>query len=44
VRLAFDSHGLDIEEPEDVDVSQARVKIVEIIEPGALDIDVAELL
>jgi HD-GYP domain-containing protein (c-di-GMP phosphodiesterase class II) len=44
VRLAFDSHGLDIEEPEDVDLSQARVKIVEIIEPGALDIDVAELL
>jgi hypothetical protein len=44
VRLAYDARGLEVAEPEDVNLSQAHVRIVEIIAAESLDIDVAELL
>ena len=43
VRLSYDSNGLEINESEDLDLSQSTVSIVEIIPPEALDVDVSEL-
>ncbi len=44
VRTAFDQRGLEVTEPEDIDLSTSSLEIVEIIAPEALDIDVSELL
>jgi putative nucleotidyltransferase with HDIG domain len=44
VRLAYDSNGLEVTHDRDVDLSQTDISIVEIVAPGSLDVDVAELL
>ena len=46
VRVVFDARGLEVADPdaEDIDLSRASLRIVEVISPGTLDIDVAERL
>lgn len=44
VRVAFDMRGTELEEAEEVDLSAGDVRIVEVIEPEALAIEVADKL
>lgn len=44
VRIAFDSHGLEVEDGDEVDLANADEVIVEIIKPDSLDIDPSEVL
>jgi putative nucleotidyltransferase with HDIG domain len=44
VRLAYDSHGLEVTEDRDLDLTLSNVSIVEVVAPESLDVDVAELL
>jgi len=46
VRPIFDAHGLEVADAsaEDVDLSHSALRIVEVISPETLNIDVAELL
>jgi HD-GYP domain-containing protein (c-di-GMP phosphodiesterase class II) len=46
VRLAFDSHGLEINDPDldDLDLAREALRIVEVIPADSLQIDVAERL
>jgi HD-GYP domain-containing protein (c-di-GMP phosphodiesterase class II) len=46
VRAVFDARGLEVTDPEaeDIDLSGASLRIVEVVSAGTLDIDVAERL
>lgn len=44
VRIAFDSNGLEVTDGDEVDLASAEVRIVEIIKPDSLDVDVSEVL
>lgn len=42
VRLAYDSRGADLDEPDEVDLAASEVRIVEVIDPDALNVAVAD--
>lgn len=44
VRLAYDIHGDELDDPVEIDLAQGDVRIVEVIEPEALNVEVAEKL
>jgi len=44
VRLAYDEKGLEIEDPDEIDLADSPISIVEVISPEALNVAVAEKL
>ncbi len=44
VRIAYDERGRELDEPAEIDLADSDVRIVEVIEPDALRVDVAEKL
>jgi len=44
VRLAYDARGRELEDPEEIDLADSDVRILEVIEPDALNVEVAEKL
>ncbi|MDZ4168364.1 MAG: HD domain-containing protein [Coriobacteriia bacterium] len=44
VRIAYDERGSEIDDPAEVDLADGDVRIVEVIEPQALNVEVAEKL
>lgn len=44
VRIAFDEHGSELEEPLELDLATSDVRIVEVIHPEALSLSVSEKL
>ena len=42
VRIAYDSRGAEPEEPGDVDLSESSLRIVEVIAPEALNVEVSD--
>lgn len=44
VRLAYDARGRELDEPDELDLGASEVRIVEVIEPDALNLEVAEKL
>lgn len=44
VRIAYDERGIELEDPIEVDLAEGDVRIVEVIEPDALGVDVADKL
>lgn len=44
VRLAYDERGAELDTPEEIDLAACEVRIVEVIDPGSLDVEVAEKL
>jgi HD-GYP domain-containing protein (c-di-GMP phosphodiesterase class II) len=44
VRVVYDEHGIELEEPESIDLGEAGMEIVEVIEPENLALEVSERL
>lgn len=44
VRVAYDARGAEIDEPEEIDLAEGDVRIVEVIHPDALNVAVADKL
>lgn len=44
VRLTYDDRGAELDEPDDVDLASSDVRIVEVIHPDSLRLDVADKL
>jgi hypothetical protein len=44
VRLSYDPNGVELTEPEEIDLACGEVRIVEVIHPSALDVEVSEKL
>jgi len=44
VRVSYDPNGIELAEPEEVDLDASDVRIVEVIHPNALDVEVSERL
>ncbi len=44
VRVVYDPHGFEIEDPQDVDLAEAALTIVEVVDPQSLDVAVADHL
>lgn len=44
VRIAYDERGEELEAPEEIDLALGEIRIVEVIEPDALRVDVSEKL
>ncbi len=44
VRPSYDSRGVEIAEPENIDLAQHEIRIVEVIDPESLNVEVADKL
>jgi uncharacterized protein involved in tellurium resistance len=44
IRLAYDARGHELDDPEELDLSTGEVRLVEVISPEALAIEVADKL
>lgn len=44
VRLAYDARGNELDDPEEIDLAQGDVRIVEVIDPNSLNVMVADKL
>jgi HD-GYP domain-containing protein (c-di-GMP phosphodiesterase class II) len=44
VRIVYDEGGLSIEDPEEVDLAESELEIIEVVDPESLDVEVSDHL
>lgn len=44
VRLAYDARGVELADPDDIDLAQSEVRILEVIAPESLNVEVSDKL